>query len=93
VKLVTAIVRPEMLDELIVTEVRGFGRQFGERRKALLLTKVRLDILVPDEDAQAMADGIAKQARTGVIGDGKIWASDVHSVLRVRTGERDRDAV
>lgn len=121
-KLVTAIVRTERLDELIdvvlahnghgltVTQVRGFGRQFGERaagavaadtatwslspdRRAVLLAKVRLDILVPDEDAQAMADGIAKHARTGVIGDGKIWVSPVDSVLRVRTGERDRDAV
>lgn len=121
-KLITAIVRPEKLDELTdvvldnngrgltVTHVRGFGRQFGERAaraahgdtatgglprhaKAVLLTKIRLDIVVPDQDAQAMVDAIAKYARTGVIGDGKIWVSDVDSVVRVRTGERDLEAV
>jgi nitrogen regulatory protein P-II 1 len=122
-KLVTAIVRSERLDEIIdavidnggrgltATTVRGFGQQFGERgqraveadtdatlglplsRRAVLLSKVRLDILVLDEDAQAMADAIAKHARTGAIGDGKVWVSSVDSVLRVRTGELDRDAV
>jgi len=122
-KLVTAIVRSERLDEIIdavisnggrgltATTVRGFGQQFGEHAargaeadtagdwglpshpRAVLLTKVRLDILVLDEDAQAMVDAIAKHARTGVIGDGKIWVSPVDSALRVRTGERDRDAL
>jgi nitrogen regulatory protein PII len=121
-KLITAIVRPEKLDEVIdavianqgrgltVTEVRGFGRQFGERaaevvdtdmaadalpryRRTVLLTKVRLDILVLDEDVQAMVDAIAKHAHTAVIGDGKIWVSVVDSMLRIRTGEKDRDAV
>lgn len=120
-KLVTAIVRPEKLDEIIdvvinnkgrgltATTVRGFGRQFGELagrmagtdveadglpvyRRAVLLTKVRLDILVLDQDAEAMVDAIARQSRTGAIGDGKIWVSAVDSVLRVRTGERDDDA-
>jgi nitrogen regulatory protein P-II 1 len=122
-KLVTAIVRSEKLDEIVdavidnggrgltATTVRGFGRQFGDRahraaepdmdadwglphhRRAVLLTKVRLDILAIDEDVQAMVDAIAKHARTGVIGDGKIWVSPVDSALRVRTGEGDRDAV
>lgn len=122
-KLVTAIVRSEKLDEIIdvvidnggrgltATTVRGFGQQFGARahrvveadtdaalglplsRRAVLLSKVRLDIMVLDEDAQAMADAIAKHARTGAIGDGKIWVSSVDSVLRIRTGEQDRDAV
>ena len=121
-KLVTAIVRPEKLDEIIdavisnngrgltATTVRGFGRQFGELAsrtasadaaadapplysRPVLLSKVRLDIVVRDQDAQAMVDAIAKHARTGGIGDGKIWVSDVDSVLRVRTGEQDRDAV
>jgi nitrogen regulatory protein PII len=121
-KLVTAIVRPEKLDEIIdavidhkgrgltVTTVRGFGQQFGELagriadqdvspggpplyRRPVLLAKTRLDILVPDRDAQAMVDAIAKHARAGGIGDGKIWVSDVDSVLRVRTGEQDSEAV
>lgn len=121
-KLITAIVRSEKLDEIIdavignngrgltVTTVRGFGRQFGELAdrtlgadmavgdlplypRPALLSKVCLDIVVLDQDVQAMVDAIAKHARTGKIGDGKIWVSDVDSVMRVRTGEQDRDAV
>ena len=121
-KLVTAVVRPEKLDEIIdavidhkgrgltVTTVRGFGQQFGELagrtagpdvapggpplyRRPVLLTKTRLDILMPDQDAQTMVDAIAKHARAGGIGDGKIWVSDVDSVLRVRTAETGDDAV
>lgn len=121
-KLITAIVRSEKLDEIIdavignngrgltVTTVRGFGRQFGQLAdrtlgadmavggpplypRAALLSKARLDIVVRDQDVQAMVDAIAKHARTGRIGDGKIWVSDVGSVLRVRTGEQDSDAV
>ena len=122
-KLVTAIVRSEKLDEIIdavidnggrgltATTVRGFGQQFGERvagaaeadtdadwgppsyPRAVLLTKVRLDNLVLDEDAQAMVDAIANHARTGVIVDGKIRESAEDRALRVRTGEEDRDAL
>jgi len=87
-KLITAIIRPEKLNEVIqdlmdhlvhgltVTEVRGFGRQFGQPAPG-------------DDNADALAEVVAKHARTGVIGDGKIWVSDVDSVLRVRTGDRD----
>jgi nitrogen regulatory protein PII len=114
-KLITAIVRPERLDELIdvvignggrgltVTEVRGFGRQFGQlatstawtgaSQPTALLPKVRLDVLVLDEDAETLAEAIGKHTRTGTIGDGKIWVTAVDSAMRVRTGERDRDAV
>ena len=115
-KLITAIIRAEKLDEVIealmnhrvhgltVTEVRGFGRQFGRPapgadidlglpRSVVLLPKVRLDLVVPDDNADALADVVAKHARTGVIGDGKLWVSDVGSVLRVRTGDRDIAAI
>lgn len=117
-KLITAIVRPEKLDELIealigsrvhgltVTDVRGFGCQFGEpaqgadldlglsrARKAALLPKVRLDLVVLDDDAAGLVETLAKHARTDTIGDGKIWVSTVDSVLRVRTGDRDGAAV
>ena len=114
-KLITAIIRAEKLNEVIqdlmdhrvhgltVTEVRGFGRQFGQPapgidpdlglpRSVALLPKVRLDLVVPD-DSDALAEVVAKHARTGVIGDGKIWVSDVGSVLRVRTGDRDLAAL
>ena len=116
-KLITAVVRPERLDELVgtlidhrvhgltVSEVRGFGRQFGHPaagqpdlglpsdRKAALLPKIRLDIVALDDDAEALVEVIAKHARTETIGDGKIWVTTVDSVLRVRTGDRDRAAV
>ena len=115
-KLITAIIRAEKLDEVIealmnhrvhgltVTEVRGFGRQFGRPapgadidlglpRSVVLLPKVRLDLVVPDDDAEALAEVVAKHARTGVIGDGKLWVSDVGSVLRVRTGDRNIAAI
>jgi nitrogen regulatory protein PII len=118
-KLITAIIRPEKLDELIgvaidngvhgmtVTEVRGFGRQFGqiavskvnsalglpEDRRAALLPKIRLDLVVADDNAETIVETIAKHARTETVGDGKIWVSTVDSAMRVRTGERDRDAL
>jgi nitrogen regulatory protein PII len=110
-KLITAIVRPEKLDELIgdlidhrargltVTEVRGFGRQLGQLAGppvlpgVALLPKIRLDVVALDDDAEILVEAIAKHARTETIGDGKIWVTPVDSVLRVRTGERDRAAV
>ena len=110
-KLITAIIRPEKLDELIpaliergirgltVTDVRGFGQQYGRLAGAAsghepaLLPKVRLDLVVLDDDAEATAEVIAKQARTETIGDGKIWVTTVDSALRVRTGDRDRAAI
>jgi nitrogen regulatory protein PII len=108
-KLITAIIRPDKLDELIqalignaargltVTEVRGFGRQYGRLADGpggpALLPKVRLDLVVLDDEAETIVQAIAKQARTETIGDGKIWVTTVDSALRVRTGERDRAAV
>jgi nitrogen regulatory protein PII len=117
-KLITAVVQPEKLDELIasaidnevhgmtVTEVRGFGRQYGrlaagagmaagqpDGRRPALLPKVRLDLVVLDDDAESIVAAIAKHARTGTIGDGKIWVTPVDGAMRVRTGERDRDAL
>ena len=115
-KLITAIVRREKLDELIealigsqvhgltVSDVRGFGCQFGKpargadldlglARKAVLLPKVRLDLVVLDDDAEGLVETLAKHSRTDTIGDGKIWVSTVDSVLRVRTGDRDRAAI
>jgi nitrogen regulatory protein P-II 1 len=85
---------------MTVVEARGFGQQYGHgptacpaERAALLLPKLRIDVVVQDTEAATVADAIAKSARTGAIGDGKIWVCPVDSVLRVRTGERDHDAV
>lgn len=116
-KLITAVIRPDKLDDVVssivdngargltVTEILGFGRQYGQLSTARsaaglgagpdvsLLPKARLDIVVRDDQADSVASAIAKCAGTGTIGDGKIWVTDVASVLRVRTGERDDDAV
>jgi nitrogen regulatory protein P-II 1 len=112
-KLITAIVRPEKLDEamaavtdagaggLTVTHVQGFGNQYGHidpadrlaERRVLILPKLRLDVVVPDELAEPVIRAIAKTVGIGAIGDGKIWVSAVESVLRIRTGERDNDAL
>jgi nitrogen regulatory protein P-II 1 len=112
-KLVTAIIRPERLDDamtavtgagaggLTVTEVHGFGRQYGHidpadrlaEQRILILPKLRLDLVVPDEAAEPVIRAIAKTVGVGAIGDGKIWVSSVDSVLRIRTGERDNDGL
>ena len=85
---------------LTATEVIGFGQQYGHGGavnsagySAVLLPKVRLDMVVKDEDAEPVVEAIAKGTNTGTIGDGKIWVSTVDSVLRVRTGERDDAAL
>ena len=111
-KLVTAVIRPEKLEDvtqavidvgargMTVAEVRGFGQQYGQvpeaypaDRASLLLHKLRIDVVVSDQEAGLVADAIAKSVRTGAVGDGKIWVCPVDAALRVRTGERDRDAV
>ena len=85
---------------MTATEVLGFGQQHGHAPGTpgaecgpFLLPKLRIDVLVRDQDAAAVAAAIAKSARTGAIGDGKIWVCPADSALRVRTGERDDDAV
>jgi nitrogen regulatory protein PII len=85
---------------LTVSEVQGFGRQRGHTEvyrgaeyTVDLVPKVRIDVLVTDGDAAKVVDAIVEAARTGKIGDGKVWVTDVEAVVRVRTGERDADAV
>jgi nitrogen regulatory protein PII len=85
---------------LTVGEVQGFGRQKGHTEvyrgaeyTVDLVPKVRLDILVSDPDAPKVVDAIVEAAKTGKIGDGKVWVTAVESLVRVRTGERDADAV
>jgi nitrogen regulatory protein P-II 1 len=85
---------------MTVTEASGYGRQRGHTEvyrgaeyTVELLPKVRLEVLVDDEDTDDVLEAIVRAARTGKIGDGKVWAVAVSSVVRVRTGERDAAAV
>jgi nitrogen regulatory protein P-II 1 len=85
---------------LTVSEVQGFGRQRGHTEvyrgaeyTVDLVPKVRIDVLVSDDDATKVVDAIVEAARTGKIGDGKVWVTNVDAVVRVRTGERDADAL
>ena len=86
---------------LTATEVHGFGQQYGHldasvrqvEREAVVLPKLRIDIVVRDEIAESVVHAIEKSVNTASVGDGKIWVTTVDSVLRVRTGERDRDAL
>jgi nitrogen regulatory protein PII len=88
------------VEGITVTEVRGFGRQGGHTEiyrgaeyKIDFVPKVKLEIVVVDDRVDAVVDAITEAAITGKIGDGKVWLTDVESVVRIRTGERDADAV
>src|SRR5512140_2824643 len=85
---------------MTVSEVKGFGRQRGHREiyrgaeyEVDFVPKVKIEIVVEDEQAAAVVEAIAKAARTGKIGDGKIFVSTVEEVVRIRTGERGADAL
>jgi len=86
--------------EMTVSEASGFGRQRGHTEvyrgaeyTVDLVPKVRLEVLVDDNDAASIVDVIVKAASTGSIGDGKVWTTPVDSIVRVRTGERGTDAI
>ena len=83
-----------------LTEVRGYGRQRGHTEvyrgaeyKVDYLPKVRLEILVEDGDADRVGAAIAEAARTGKIGDGKLWIIPIDNVMRIRTGEVGSEAL
>jgi nitrogen regulatory protein P-II 1 len=85
---------------ITVSEVQGYGRQRGHTEvyrgaeyRVDFVPKVRIEVLVDDEDAEDVVEVIAKSAATGKIGDGKVWVTPVDTVVRVRTGERGRDAL
>ncbi len=105
-KLVTAIVQPEMLEEvqralvrygisgMTITEVSGYGRQRGHSEVYRgaeftidFILKIRIEVLVEDGDAESVTQIIVNAARTGQVGDGKVWVVPVEGVVRVRTGE------
>ena len=85
---------------LTTTDVEGFGRQRGHTEvyrgaeyQVDFVPKVKVEVVVADDDLQGVIDAIEKAARTGKIGDGKIWVTEVEQVIRIRTGERGPDAL
>jgi nitrogen regulatory protein PII len=85
---------------MTVSEVRGFGRQKGQVERyrgseftVEFLQKLKLDIVVDDEKVDTVVNAIQDAARTGEIGDGKIFVSSIESVIRIRTGDRDSSAI
>ena len=85
---------------LTVMDVKGYGRQMGEaesyrgaKAEATFLPKVMLKVVVAEGQSDSVVSTISDAARTGSVGDGKIFVSPVASVVRIRTGERDGDAL
>jgi nitrogen regulatory protein PII len=85
---------------MTVSEVRGFGRQKGQVERyrgseftVEFLQKLKLEIVVDDTSVDTVVNAIQEAARTGEIGDGKIFISPVESVVRIRTGDRDSTAI
>jgi nitrogen regulatory protein PII len=85
---------------ITITEVKGFGRQGGhtETYRGAEYTveftpKVKLEVVVDAEDAAAVTDAIQSTASSGQIGDGKIWVSSLEEIIRIRTGEKGKDAI
>ena len=88
------------VEGMTVSEVRGHGRQKGHTEvyrgseyTVDLLPKIKIEMVVADSLADSAVQAILKTAKTGKIGDGKIWASDIDRVVRVRTGELGSDAL
>jgi len=85
---------------ITITESKGFGRQRGHTEvyrgaeyTVEFVPKVRIEVLADDADAPGVAETIVSAARTGQIGDGKVWISPIDTIIRVRTGEKDHDAL
>ena len=85
---------------MTVSEVSGYGRQKGHTEvyrgaeyDIALVPKIRIEIVVDSDDVEVISAAIVQAASTGRIGDGKVWVTPVESVVRVRTGERDEDAL
>ena len=111
-KLIIAVIKPFKLEEvrdaltgvgvqgLMVSEVKGYGRQSGHTEiyrgaeyVVNFVPKIRMELVVPDAAAAQVVETIAAVAKTGKIGDGKIFVLDVEQAMRVRTGETGDDAL
>ena len=85
---------------MTVTEVRGFGRQKGHKETYRgaeyivdFMPKVKLEVVVGDDELDKVVEAIVNSARTGQVGDGKIFVSNIERVTRIRTGELDESAI
>jgi nitrogen regulatory protein P-II 1 len=85
---------------MTVSEIQGYGRQKGHTEvyrgaeySVEFVPKVRIEVVVDDSIVDKVVDSIIRTARTGKIGDGKVWVSPVETIVRVRTGERGTDAI
>ena len=85
---------------MTVSEVRGFGRQKGQVERYIgseftveFLQKLKVEVVVEDEKVNSVIDAIAEAAKTGEIGDGKIFITSIDSVVRIRTGDKDEEAL
>jgi len=85
---------------MTVSEVRGFGRQKGQVERyrgseftVEFLQKLKVEVVVENEKVNSVIDAIAEAAKTGEIGDGKIFISSIDSVVRIRTGDKDEEAL
>ncbi|MDR3070591.1 MAG: P-II family nitrogen regulator [Propionibacteriaceae bacterium] len=111
-KLVTAIIQPDMIEEvqkalirhgvngMTISEVSGYGRQRGhqeiyrgEEYTIDFILKVRIEVLTDDDEVEPLVGVILQSARTGQVGDGKIWVVPVDTAVRIRTGESGPAAI
>jgi nitrogen regulatory protein P-II 2 len=102
-KIVTAIIKPFKLDEVrdaLTTEVKGYGRQKGHTEiyrgaeyAVSFLPKIKVEVAIDSGMVEKVIEAIATSARTGQIGDGKIFVSTIERAVRIRTGETDVDAL
>lgn len=90
----------QRIQGMTVTEVRGFGRQKGHTEMYRgteytvdFVPKIKLEIVVRDEDLPGVLDTIVRAARTGQVGDGKIFVGELAQIVRIRTGELGQDAI
>ncbi len=97
---VKTALRSAGVEGMTVSEVRGFGRQGGHTEtyrgteyQIDFVPKVRLEAVVDDAEVERIVDLIVESARSGKIGDGKIWVTNVESIVRIRTGESGNDAI
>ena len=97
---VKTALRSAGVEGMTVSEVRGFGRQGGHTEtyrdteyQIDFVPKVRLEAVVDDDEVERVVELIVESARSGKIGDGKSWVTNVESIVRIRTGESGNDAI